>query len=254
MHQNCSLWGTWVRKRGSICKEVRSSSWLHRKLNSYPQRRSRVLKHTCIVCAKSLCLFFAYTLDFRCPFLPILPSARNLDSTRARSITVNRAGYTGVCFVQNKRLKYPESLVRTWKKPRRCSTLRSTDYFVSLLVGHHSIRHSSRSLTSVWFWTRDLIEFSVRRKGLDRRRGVGEEVISSSLSTARQNVCPLLCFIRGGLWLLSESPSPSKPLLRPNTPYTPHSRSVVTPLTSRSSLRAPALSTPRTWCYHEEPS
>ncbi|GBP47018.1 hypothetical protein EVAR_32537_1 [Eumeta japonica] len=46
--------------------------------------------------------FFAYTLDFRCPFLSILPSARNLDTALTRSITVNRVGHARVCSEKNK--------------------------------------------------------------------------------------------------------------------------------------------------------
>ncbi|GBP08146.1 hypothetical protein EVAR_2934_1 [Eumeta japonica] len=37
-HQICSSRVPWVTKWGSICKEIRSSSWLHCELNSFSQR------------------------------------------------------------------------------------------------------------------------------------------------------------------------------------------------------------------------
>ncbi|GBP56121.1 hypothetical protein EVAR_26092_1 [Eumeta japonica] len=44
--------------------------------------------------------FFAYTLEFQCPFLPILPYARAWIPPAICSVTVNRAGR--VCSLQNK--------------------------------------------------------------------------------------------------------------------------------------------------------
>ncbi|GBP06762.1 hypothetical protein EVAR_91706_1 [Eumeta japonica] len=86
----------------------------------------------------------AESLDFQSPFLPILPSARNFDT--ARDLGDNgqpRRTHASAPYNLNLHAhKYPESLVRTWKKPRRCSTLRS------IAPAPVSIHHNKLSASS----------------------------------------------------------------------------------------------------------
>ncbi|GBP43363.1 hypothetical protein EVAR_34279_1 [Eumeta japonica] len=63
-------------------------------------------------------------LDFQCPFLPILPSARNFDTAHDFSDNgqPRRTHASAPCNSNLHANKYPESLARILKEPRRCST------------------------------------------------------------------------------------------------------------------------------------
>ncbi|GBP97648.1 hypothetical protein EVAR_100316_1 [Eumeta japonica] len=72
-----------------------------------------------MVCAKSLCLFFAYGLDLKCPFFLILPSARKFDTVRDLSDNAQprRTHASAPCNLNLHVNEYLQSLLRTWKEP-----------------------------------------------------------------------------------------------------------------------------------------
>ncbi|GBP83949.1 hypothetical protein EVAR_66519_1 [Eumeta japonica] len=69
------------------------------------------------VCAESLCLFLAYT---RFPHVTWMPPATLRYFGQPR-----RTRASAPCKINVRASNYPESFMRAWKKPGRCSSLRS---------------------------------------------------------------------------------------------------------------------------------